>query len=71
MEAHKASNMTCNVRPLKSRMQKYLYLKYFIASSKELLKHFDSNIMVGFWKLGNSTCETVNSNIIVQLTAGY
>jgi len=46
------------------------FLEEIITSSNELFKHFESDMEVGIWKLGNPTREMAESNITVKLTAG-
>jgi len=66
IDTHQASNMIVKVRSLKSRIMTGSFSEYIITSSNEIFIDWESNMVVGIWKLCNSSWETVKSNIIVE-----
>jgi len=66
VEAHQASNMICKVWSLISEIKTYSALEDINTSNNKVLKDFESIIVVGSWKLGNLTCETVKSSVMVK-----
>jgi len=69
IEAHQASNMSCKVRSLKSRMKTDSFLEDIITWSNKDFKDSESDSVVGTWTLHISTCYIVTSYIIVKLKA--
>jgi len=69
IEAHKALNMICKVRSLKSWIKTCSYLKKIITSSKKVFKNFESNMALVIRQQGNPTRETAKSNVTFNQTA--
>ena len=70
VEADQASEMICKERLLKSRIKTSSFLEEITASSIEVFNYFESEMAVGIRKLGNTTQETAESNVIPKQTAG-
>jgi len=70
IQAKQASKMICNVRILKSRIKTFSFLEVIVSSRNDVFKDFESHVVGGIRKLGNSTGETAKSNVIVKHNAG-
>jgi len=65
IEAELASNMIWKVRSLKLRIKTQSFVENIITSSKKVFIDWESDMVVGIWKLCNTSWETVKSYIIV------
>jgi len=61
-----ASNIICTVRSLKSQTKSFSFLDDIITPSLKVLKYLESDILVGIWKLHNSTWDEVTRLVIVK-----
>jgi len=62
--------MISKVWSLKLQMKTPSFLEEIITSSNVVFIDFESDMVVGRRRLGNPTCETAESNIIVKQNAG-
>ena len=70
IEAHQASKMICNLRSLESQIKTHSFLEEIITSSNEVLKNFESDMVVRSRKQGDPTQQPAESNDTVKSTEG-
>jgi len=70
IEAHQVSIVIGKVRLLKSRIKTHSFLEDLRTSSNKVAIVWESDMVVGIWKLCNSSCETVKSYIIIEQNVG-
>jgi len=69
IKAQQASKKIWKVRSLKPPISTRSLLAEIITSSNKVFKDLESNMAVGIRTLGNATCETAESNLIVTENA--